>query len=392
MLRGDEYPGVTGKLYPINANTTDIIKGDRIDMKHWVERWSELRMKEMMDYSKNFAIHNDYLNMCTEEEIRNGFSELFDILQQIYKDASLNAEEMLLPVHDMNEFRYLSKEERLSRGASFKYAKFLYALGNAGELSSNSELLINPANLKRLCKELQITGINGCLEILTNYGFVFDGFVNGKIKDGLELVLQYPDNGNVMMVLYIMAVKAGNTNRVKDFCRLNYRLLKDDWNTANFGNGVDFVAELLSEQEREVAYLIHEELMNRNYYFNFQEWNEGPQIRYYAKEADGKRNTNATFWLVSMETSMRFYFRLKQMKEALALIENAPESTIQNFLVSDNGCGNRIAGRCVSGVSYELCGRPIWRCGCCNPNFQVAPHKDDYMFYIDLVDSMGRKK
>ena len=30
-------------------------------MKYWVERWSELRMKEMIHYPKNFLIHNDYL-------------------------------------------------------------------------------------------------------------------------------------------------------------------------------------------------------------------------------------------------------------------------------------------------------------------------------------------
>lgn len=295
-------------------------------------------------------------------------------------------------MHDMNEYRCLSKEERLSRGASYKYAKLLYALGRVGELSQNSELRINPVNLKRLCKELQITGIKGSLELLTNYGFVFDGLVNGKIKDGAEIVLQYTDNRNVVIVLHMLAVKAGNTDKVKDFCRLSYRLLKDDWNTADFGNGVDVVADLLSEQESEVAYFIHEELMKRNYYFNFQEWNEGPQIRYFAKEADCKRNTNASFWLASMETSMRFYFRLKHMEEALALIENAPESVIQNFLVSDNGCDNRYAGRCASGVSYELRGKTIWRCGCCNPNFQVVPNKDDYIFYIDLVDLCGRKK
>ena len=361
-------------------------------MKYWVERWSELRMKEMINYPKDFAIHNDYLKICTKEDIRNGFGELFDILQQIYKDVSLNAEEMLLPAHDMNEYPYLSKEERLSRGASYKYAKLLYALGSVGELSSNSELCINPAKLKGLCKELRITGVNGCLEILTNYGFLFEGLVNGKIKDGAELVLQYPDNGNVVIVLYMMAVKGGNTNKLQDFCRLNYRLLADDWNTADFGNSVEVVADLLSEQEREVAYLLHDELMKRNYCFNFQEWNEGPQIRHYAKEADCKRNTNASFWLVSMETSMRFYFRLKHMEDALTLIENASENVKQNFLVSDNGCENRIAGRCVSGVSYELCGKTIWRCGCCNPNFQVVPGKDDYMFYIDLVDLVGRKK
>lgn len=361
-------------------------------MKYWVERWSELRMKEMIQYPGDFVIHNDYLKMLPEEDIRNGFDELFDVLYQIYKDASLDAEEMLLPAHDRKEYRYLSKEERLSREASYKYAKLLYALGSVGEPAQNNELRIHPAKLKMRCKKLGITGINGYLEILTNYGFMLDGLVNGKIKDGLEFVLQYPDNSNVMLVLHMMAVKAGNTDRLKDFCRLNYRLLADDWNIANFGNGVDVVADLLSEQEREVAYLLHDELMKRNYCFNFQEWNEGPQIRYYTKETDCKRNTNAIFWLVSMETSMRFYFRLKHMGEAIALIEDAPESVMQNFLISDNGCENRYAGRCVSGVSYELGGRTIWRCGCCNPNFQVVPSKDDYIFYIDLVDSIGRKK
>ncbi len=361
-------------------------------MKYWVERWSELRMKEMIRYPEKFVIHNDYIKLLPEEDIRNGFSELFDVLYQIYRDASLDVEGMLLPAHDMNEYRYLSKEERLSRGASYKYAKLLYALGSVGELSNSNELHINPGKFKILCKELGITGINGCLEVLTGYGFVLDGLINGKIKDGSEFVLQYPDNGNMLIVLNMLAVKAGNTDRLMDFCRLSYRLLADDWNNANFGNGIDVVADLLSAQESEVALLIHEELMKRNYHINFQEWNEGPQIRYFIKETDCIKNTNASFWLVSMETSMRFYFRLKNMKEALALIENAPENIKQSFLVSDNGCPNRYAGRCVAGISYELCGNTIWRCGCCNPNFQVVPSKDDYIFYIDLVDSIARKK
>lgn len=361
-------------------------------MKYWVEKWAELRYKEMISYPKDYVINKEYLRIGTEEELRNGFDELFSIFQQIYKDASFSAEEMLLPMHDMNECKYLTKEERLSRGASFKYAKLLYALGCAGELNQNGELCINVTDLKKFCKELQITGVNGCFKILGNYGFVLGGLINGKMKDGTEIILQYPDNRNVLTVLHILAVKAGNTGKLKDFYRLNYQLLKDDWNTADFGNGVDVVADLLSEQEKEVAYLIHEELMKRNYYFNFQEWNEGPQIRYYVKEADCKKNINATFWLASMETNMRFYFRVKNMEEALAFIQKAPESVIQSFMISDNGCENRYAGRCVSGVSYELNGRTIWRCGCCNPNFQVVPTREDYMFYIDLVDLVGRKK
>ena len=111
-------------------------------MKYWVERWSELRMKEMIRYPEEFVIHNDYIKLLPEEDIRSGFGELFDVLYQIYRDASLDAEGMLLPAHDMNEYRYLSKEERLSRGVSYKYAKLLYALGRVGELANSNHNLI----------------------------------------------------------------------------------------------------------------------------------------------------------------------------------------------------------------------------------------------------------
>lgn len=359
--------------------------------KYWVERWSKLRNKEMISYPKDFPINGEFVGIYSEEKLRSGFEELFRIMQQIYKDASLGAAKMLLPCHDMEKYSYLSKEERASRIASFKYAKFLFALGKAGELNANAELCIRTTDFKHLCKELQITGINGCLAILENYGFVFDGLVNGKVKDGNELVLMYPDNCNVLFALHIMAVKAENTGKEKDFYRLNYRLLKDGWNKADFGYSVDVVADLLSEKDKETAYLIHEELMRRNYCFNFQEWNEGPQIRYFRKEAECKRNANAAFWMASMDTSLRLYFRMKNIDEGISLIEQTPESVIKQFLISDSGCVNRSAGRCVSGISYELCGKSIWRCGCCYPNFQVTPHKEDYLLFIDLVESVGRK-
>lgn len=48
-------------------------------MKYWVERWSELRKKEMVQYPKEFCIHQDCMEVCDEEEFRNGFEELFGI-------------------------------------------------------------------------------------------------------------------------------------------------------------------------------------------------------------------------------------------------------------------------------------------------------------------------
>ena len=80
------------------------------------------------------------------------------------------------------------------------------------------------------------------------------------------------------------------------------------------------------------------------------------------------------------------------MNNILKYIEKNPKNVIKNFMVSDNGCANRISGKCVSGISYQLDGRTIWRCGCCNPNFQVTPNQQDYLYYIDAVEMAGNKK
>ena len=158
-------------------------------------------------------------------------------------------------------------------------------------------------------------------------------------------------------------------------------------------DGIEVVSDLFhSEQDRTVARLMHVELIKRNYCYNFQDWNEGPQIRYYKKESDRNRNTNADFWITSMDTEFILYFRIKNMDNVIEYIKDCPESVIDNFSVSDNGCANRISGTCSSGISYRLNGKTIWRCGCCNPNFQVTPSVRDYLYYINAVDMAGKKK
>ena len=84
--------------------------------------------------------------------------------------------------------------------------------------------------------------------------------------------------------------------------------------------------------------------------------------------------------------------RIKHMDNVLSYIQKCPERVINNFMVSDAGCANRTSGTCASGISCQLGGRTIWRCGCCNPNFQVTPGPDDYLYYIDAVDMAGNKK
>lgn len=361
-------------------------------MKYWIERWSQLRKKELISYPNDFPIHDVYNTICTHDELKSGFDELHEIFTHCYDDILNDPAGMLLPIYDMNEYDYFSKEARSSREESYKYAKVFYVLGYTGELKQNGELCIHSDKLKEQCKALKITNLGAFLNILGNNGLVTEGLVNGKLKSNTEIIVSFPDNKNVIMTLYILAFKANITNRFKDFCRLNYRLFEGDWNTIEYDNGFETVSDLFhSEQDRETARLIHAELIKRNYCYNFQDWNEGPQIRYYKKECDRNKNTNADFWLTSMDTEFRFYFRIKNMDKVLEYIKSCPENVIGNFMVSDNGCANRASGTCASGISYELNGKTVWRCGCCKPNFQVTPSVSDYLYYINAVDMAGNK-
>lgn len=89
---------------------------------------------------------------------------------------------------------------------------------------------------------------------------------------------------------------------------------------------------------------------------------------------------------------MRFYFQIANVDKVLEYVRNCPESVISSFLVSDNGCANRITGSCVSGISYQLNDNIIGRYGCCNPNFQVIPSIEDYLCYINAVEIAGNEK
>lgn len=250
-------------------------------MKYWIERWSQLRKKELMWYPNEFPIHDVYKAICTREELKSGFDELHEIFAHCYEDILNDPADMLLPIYSMNDYGYFSKEARASREESYKYAKIFYVLGYSGELSPNGELHIRADKLKEQCKALKITNLGAFLNKLEIFGLKIEGLVNGKIKSNAEITVSYPDNKNVMAALYVLSVKSNNTDSFKDFCRLDYRLFESDWNTKEYGGGVEAVSALFrSENDRAAARLIHDELIKRNYCFNFGEWNEGPQIRY----------------------------------------------------------------------------------------------------------------
>lgn len=362
-------------------------------MEYWVQRWVDLRKKEMVKYPDVLPVHSDYITKNTEDGIANAFHVLYDIMQRLYIDMMQEPERMLLPLHGMHEYDYFSNQNRLSREASYQYARLLYIVGITGECNEEQDsLFVSVGKLKEACKKMKIANVSKKLELLKAYGFQVNGVENGKFTKGLEDIMVYfPTCAGVMSLLKLLSDKAQYTDRFSDFCRLNYKLLKDGKKRADFGNGIDYITDLFKrEEERKTAEQIHNELINRGYIFQQCGWNEGPQLRYYKNEADLKKNSNSPFWLTSMDAKFQFYFRIRNIDKVLEFIKTCPESVIQTFLCSDKGCKNRGAG-CKSGIQYELLNKTVWRCGCCNPNFQAAPQIEDYIYYIDAVELSTKK-
>ena len=117
-------------------------------MNYWIERWAQLRQKELMAYPEKFPIHDVYQTICSQEELTRGFQELHEIFMQCYADILNDPRGMLLPVYAMSEYDYFSKEARASREDSYKYAKIFYVLGYTGELDQAGKLLIQAGKLK----------------------------------------------------------------------------------------------------------------------------------------------------------------------------------------------------------------------------------------------------
>lgn len=60
--------------------------------------------------------------------------------------------------------------------------------------------------------------------------------------------------------------------------------------------------------------------------------------------------------------------------------------------IRDDGYAYRLYDEAVSllhelkKIVLEFNDNFLWRCGCCNPNFQVTPNTQDYLYYINAVE------
>ena len=110
-------------------------------------------------------------------------------------------------------------------------------------------------------------------------------------------------------------------------------------------------------------------------------------MRYYATAAERDRRAPCAFSVISDKGTLLLQLRLRAPDACADYLAGCPETVKAMFRTSDPGCGN--AG-CRSSVRYVFEGEEKRKCGCCRPQFVVAPRLDDIPHYLRLVELGGK--
>jgi len=397
--------------------------------EYWVSTWAKRRQDEVIRPPADYIIHSDFLRSMNEFEVRPAFLQINTLFQNIYNDIAWQPEEFGMPLHLKNEYRVFSKEWQDAGQAPYRPFILLYNLLVCSEVNS-SELVVSIEKFKAIRPPPKyLSGIdqkikrqNFLFNKLADYGFIFDGLKNNKPVNN-DITISYPDHPAMLQLLKLLADKAYSTktihnarslkpnedpqqrsvDRLCDFLCCHFRLLQDDMTTANYGNGIDDVADRVhSEVEKEFCYKMDEMLISKGFVFELYGGVECHGIAYYHSEKEMQAKKPYSFRMITRDMDfvqiddeiekMRLQLRIRNVNHCIEYLNSCPDSVKQIFTeYSDEGCEKRVNGTCKHGISYEIDNQEYWRFACCHTPFNFKPVITDIPHYIKLVE-LGEKK
>ena len=399
-----------------------------MNQNYWVSIWAKRRQDEVIAVPKSYHVHKDFLFCMTKDEVKAAFSQINTLFKKIYSDIAKQPEAFGMPLHFQHEHRVFSSEWRDSGQAPYRPFILLYNLLICSEVSDN-ELVVSIEKFKAIKPPPKyLSGIdqkikrqNFLFNKLTDHGFVFEGLKNNKPANS-DITIAYPDNPALLQLLKLLADKASGTrivhnarsikpnedpqqrsvNRLCDFLCCHFRLLQDDMTTANYGVGIDDIADRVhSEVEKEFCYQMDELLLSKGFVSELYGGVECHGIAYYHSEKDRDSKKPYSFRMITRDMDfeqiddeiekMRLQLRIRNVNRCREYLNSCSDSVKRIFTeYSDEGCGKRIDGICKHGISYEIDHQAYWRCACCHTPFNFKPVIKDIPHYLKLVE-MGEK-
>ena len=364
-----------------------------------VSQWALIRRGELVDIPAQLEIHPDFLQTLSHAEFESAFREIGKMFYQLYSDIADSPQRFGLPLYKIDEYDYFSSQAREARTAPWNLFYFMFCLFACGNFKGNV-FITDTAEVRKINKAKKT---NILLEALCDYGFVFDGIKKYRLSSGDYLKIDYPENGNLIEVLSVIAKKVKNT-QLKDvknyysnmiafsnaFIGWNYKVLTEDLHTCSVAENCDYVADKMHDKaDREVIFLLDKLLIEHGYTRKKGDPNEGPSVRYFDKQS-------ATYDYALTSDMGKLYqeLRIRNVEKCLEYLNECPNRIVEVFRHSDNGCQNLINGTCrygIFGVKYEFENEEKWHCGCCGAPFRFHPTKEDIPHYLKLLELGGKK-
>lgn len=362
-----------------------------------VSEWALIRRNELVDIPDQLEIHPDFLQVITHEEFERAFREIGGMFYQMYTDMAEDPQRFGLPLYREEEYDYFSDQAREARSAPWQPFYFLYCLFACSDFRGDV-LTAETAEIRKINKAKKT---NLLLEALCDYGFTFGGIKKYSLSSGGYLEIDYPDNRNVLTVLYAVASKVKNT-QFKDvknyysnviafsngFIGWNYKVLAEDLQTCSLAEGCDYVADKMHvEADREAITALDKILMEFGAVRKKGDPNEGPSLRYFCR-----KSSVYDYALTSDRGVLYLELRIRNAQNCLEYVSECSEGIAEMFRYSDSGCQNRRNGTCKSGVKYIFEQEEKWHCGCCGAPFKIHPVTEDIPHYLKLMELGGKKQ
>jgi hypothetical protein len=260
------------------------------------------------------------------------------------------------------------------------------------------EKIIEANKTQKMIKAVdhKLQNVDALYSQFDRYGLFLEGLKKFKFtKDTAQVILNYPDDPDFLVVLKWMADKAHNFGRRWDFMLCQYRLLQDGIDSATYGLGADYIADRLHTKEeqdcvykldaalREIGYITH--LSSAGYTTK-----TGYDSLFYYKNEQDKGTLDKSDFRLRAEQKLNLRIRIKNVQNAVEHIKHCSDELREIFIPGDAGCGSRPG--CTKqglggGQEYVLDGLTYWKCGCHGGKFiTFQPRSEDVADYIKLAE------
>lgn len=146
------------------------------------------------------AVCPEYLRGLSEGRFWKAVDELRDIFEDFYARAEKDPASLNLPLMEAEKHRATSNEARSGNAALLHFPAALLSVAASADYKDGS-LNADVAAVKTLFSELKRKYLPEQLHLLSEYGFVPEGFDGKRLPKSGTLALSYPDNPDMIVIL-----------------------------------------------------------------------------------------------------------------------------------------------------------------------------------------------